>query len=345
MRRLAKVGKRRLAYEPLEARDLLCFWWFPFFSNWNADNIVNVKVSGGDLYITGDAADNQIEITQTLDFDTLEPVLTITPLGNTQLRGDVDEQTGQITRTVYDDVIVCMKGGDDLVKFLGGIEENGQTAPEQVLPAAALVPDDLCVDMGSGNDQFGFASAAVGGNATIRTGAGQDTAIFMTSEIGSNLRVAMNGGKDFFALAGTTVIGNALIDTGWGDDFAAVTLSTIGGRLTLRMNVGDDTAAVTDDLGAIETEFLDFVLENFNFEPPPTDGEEALRLVAGDVLVDNLALFFPDLEALVGTLDPLQDRVGSFCIDGGWGDDTLVRDADVPYRRFEFIVDVDDLLT
>jgi len=330
------MGRKKLVYESLESRDLLSLW-FPFPTGSTA-NIVSVRISRGDLYITGDGADNQIEITQTLDINTLEPVLTITPLGNTQLRGDVDQNTGQVTRPVYDDVIVCMKGGDDLVKFVGAVVFNGDFGAQQVIPGAPLIPDDLCVDLGNGNDQFGFAGAAVGGSATIKAGAGQDTAIFLVSEIGNNLKVTMDSGIDVFGLGGTTVVGNATIDTGWGNDFAAVSLSTIGGRLTLLMNKGDDTAAVTDDLLAIEIQFLDFVLENFNFIPEPADAEEALRLLAGDVLVDNLGLFFPDFEALIGTLDPVEDRVGSFCIDGGPGVDIIVRDPNVPYRRFEFVI-------
>jgi len=159
---------------------------------------VTVSVSGGSLRITGDNNANGVMITQAPGVYGY----TITGVSSdpTGVAGDTTTVNGQTSVTVYgvrENFDIRLRGGNDFL-FLNG-------APGGVVNRV-VVPDQLLVDAGDGNDRVQLSNTWVSSQTAINLGNGNDMFVTQNSTFVNN--VAINGGSGFdriFNLGGNVV--------------------------------------------------------------------------------------------------------------------------------------------
>ena len=240
-----KSGNRRLFLEQLEQRNLMA-------------GLVTVEVLGNSLIITGDSADNVIQVVEVEDGDFNDKTHAYVVGGavdpndsenSTRIRvgrggvavteglPDFVNQAG-IFRNVKFDVNIRMNGGNDVV----GVGNSTQ----------ALI--DLAVASGFPTEMFGFPQDA----GTIE-GAGEGTL-----EVPRSLLIDMGDGRNDFEavvaianvgggnIGGIAKITTGLSGSGRSTDFVAVGNSTVGGPrnrgadLLIFTGNGDDQVSLSD---------------------------------------------------------------------------------------------------
>lgn len=159
---------RRLQVESLENRELM------------AGN-VSVSMSNGNLFITGDANPNHVQVRQTSPgVYSISGVM----LGGTATK--INGYSGVTARGITGNVSVALGGGSDQLDF--GTGDGRQIN----------VPGTLTIDMGTGNDWTYVRDVKTGGNLTTYTGTGQDRTHIVNADVGNNLFVldpnAVNSG-------------------------------------------------------------------------------------------------------------------------------------------------------
>jgi hypothetical protein len=212
---------RGLGFERLEGRLLLA-------------GDVNVTLSRGNLSITGDAQDNKIEIAY------------------------VGHQKYRITGIIGTDTTV--RGGThiDVTGVTGSVSVNMRDGNNRVEinPAAGeaefVVPKDLTIRSGRGNDVILVKQANVRGTLSINTGAaseGDEVAVVDTHVVGSG-SITTGNGADRVGIRGLSAPalrrGQFSVSTGEGNDQVGVVNSTLARNLSISTGNGNDLIGLVD---------------------------------------------------------------------------------------------------
>jgi hypothetical protein len=144
------------------------------------DGSVSVLLTGaGDLVITGDGAANHLRINGSGSAITVQG-FALTGGSATVVNGIAN---GTVTFRGVRNLEVHLGGGDDFL-VLGNI-----------LPGV-VVPGDVFLDLGDGNDRITSNGTSVGGGLAIQTGSGDDTVILAGNVVGGATKIHLGVGDD-----------------------------------------------------------------------------------------------------------------------------------------------------
>ena len=195
------VGPAQWALECLEQRTLL------------TGNVIAAVVAGGNLLVLGDSKANQIGIQSTagggLKISSLD--------GTTKINGSTSPFTAS---GVTGSVTILLGQGNDVLHIGGGTPQT-------------VIPQNLLIVLGNGQDTVDIATATIGGNASIFGGSGGDTVAVGSAATSSLVNVG----------------GNLLINGGAGNSTLAVFDADVTGNLTLIGNGTSDHIQVGYDAG------------------------------------------------------------------------------------------------
>src|SRR5205085_1142898 len=138
---------RRLGMESLEGRQMM------------AGNVLVSVNSLGDLLITGDNQDNNVQIFQSVQQGAVIPgkfLVTGAQNTNTLING---QAAAQYFENVTHDIKIDLKDGLDRVKVGDGLSSNHFVAPH-----------DLVIDMGAGKDGVLIPAVTIKNNLTVNQG-------------------------------------------------------------------------------------------------------------------------------------------------------------------------------
>jgi hypothetical protein len=268
MSRHSYNSPRRLGLESLEGRQLMAA--NPFGNvQVNVDKLGNVTSSAGDLVLTGDSNQHDLEIVQvTQNGQPVAGRYFIAPHQGTKLNG----QTGGLfANGVTHDIKVNLGGNNDRLNLHA---ENGNDF-------GFRVPNDLSINLGNGNNVLTIDHIDVGDDATIFSGSGADS-VFFRGLVGFNGNVNVDGGandltidtgnrfdnvklqnfavkRDVSVRVGGTdsftdsvdmlfaSIGrNTTVDTGAGSDFVNINEVGFNGAATVNTGADGDTVSVKE---------------------------------------------------------------------------------------------------
>lgn len=220
-------GGRRVRFEQLETRRLL------------AGDVAVALDADGDLSIQGDQVANDISVTADANGDlviTGNDGTTVTYDGTTHDAGEAVTVSG-----VTGDVVINMKGGNDVVLVDGG------TNPIEL-------PGSLVIHTGLGEDMVTVTGVTLGAgdDDTGDTGDTGDTDDTDDDDDDASLVIGLGGGNDTLVVENVAAE-NVLLHAGQGDDDMSVDLGLpAAGEESLTENVvvhaggGDDTVAVSN---------------------------------------------------------------------------------------------------
>jgi hypothetical protein len=193
---------------------------------------VFVNVIQGDLVVTGDGEANELRIIQALQNGSpIAGRYFITGQNNTAIIGT----SGGFVQGVTDDIRIYLYGNNDRLTLGNGVSTSD-----------FIVPDDLEIDMGDGNNVVTIDKISVRDDATIVTGAGSDS-VSVKAVIGglagidggaNDLNINTGNRSDNVLLQNTFVRRNVTVDTRGTDNFSDVVDM-------LMMNIGNDTIIST----------------------------------------------------------------------------------------------------
>ncbi len=249
-----KTRTRQLGMESLENRNLM------------AGN-VTVRVTDGNMTMTGDNAANAVTLTQ---------------VGTNRYRiqgsaGTTINRQAGVTVTFTKDVGINLRGGNDrliigksgglLTRFKANLSIN-MAAGRDFLTLFRVVAKDGVTSMGSESqnerDIVNVRRTKFTGAAILRTGGGDDRISLLQSQALRTLRAETGSGNDEAIISNSTA-GNVFLRCGAGDDTAF-----FSGRLKLNGDVFADGGAGTDtanEAPGTTYEFApDSVITNINFE-------------------------------------------------------------------------------
>ena len=219
------TNELKFSVERLEPRMLL------------SGNVIAALI-GGDLFLTGDEQNNDIELS-VVDGD-------LVVVGNeTTINGsDQNFVVAESSNTLNGRVNARMRAGDDTIVFSDGV----------------VIGEGVRISTGSGDDSVGVASQVDGtsrirteaGNdsvalnsATTRstlifTGTGSDTVSLIDSEVQGDLRLFLSSGNDNLVIENTTIERVTYVNSGSGADSIAVEDSQFSGRSKFVTRSGSD---------------------------------------------------------------------------------------------------------
>jgi uncharacterized surface protein with fasciclin (FAS1) repeats len=224
---------RQLSVETLETRRLLA-------------GDVDIFTRRGDLFVTGDRADNSVEIRVESSGDVVAEGLDGTTINGSE--GPVVILEGGV---VPDDMRVRLGSGDDTI-LIDGLE----------------ISDDLIINGGDGDDSIGLLRTTVGDDAAIYGlrgdlnfsldlstinddlrvvgSRGDDLIVFDESTVGDDTNVLTSSGDDTVIVRNSVHQDTVFLNTGRGDDFVAVVGSEIGDDVYAILGGGDDSLVIED---------------------------------------------------------------------------------------------------
>lgn len=254
MARHNSFSSRRLGLEALEGRQLMAA---------NPFGDVTAYVSGGDLVLTGDSLQNDLQIVQTMQNGApIAGSYYVAPRNGTTLNG---QAAGHYFEGVTHDMRINLGGGNDrLILGNGSSDDN------------FIVPNDLSIDMGGGADVVTVDRISVRDDATILTGDGNDSVSFKGS-VGADKNVdngandltidtgarpdnvlvqdtfvrrnlSINTGNDNYSdvvdIYFTSIGNNTAITTGDGGDIVDIADSSFAKTLTIKTGSGNDSVSL-----------------------------------------------------------------------------------------------------
>jgi hypothetical protein len=218
---------RKLSFQNLESRQLM------------AGNVAVSVTAAGDLLVQGDTAGNDIAIFQSVTQGQADPGrFFVGGLNGTTINGSA---SGSYFEGVNHDMVINLGEGSDHVNLGDGVSDFHFN-----------VPNDLRINMGSGNNGVAINGITVRDDATITAGSGLDTVDVHGARIGvaggvdgglNDFTISTGNGTDvvrmrnFFArhnlninAGGLTDLGRDLVDLAIGDVGNDINISTGGGR-------------------------------------------------------------------------------------------------------------------
>lgn len=196
---------------------------------------VQAYLSGGNLYIIGDAAANSVALWN------------VTP-NAIRIQGNGTTVNGSSTALTFalgagKSVFINLRGGDDFV-ILGDNPADTNTRSLSIL-------GNLRIDLGDGNNNVGLENIYVGGTTTIRAGAGNDvldidTTLGQPSFFRGNVSATLGDGTNNVTGSTFGVGGNLSLTTGTDDDTIDLANATINKNLLIAANDGLNNISITD---------------------------------------------------------------------------------------------------
>ncbi|QDU64443.1 Carbonic anhydrase precursor [Planctomycetes bacterium Pan216] len=193
---------RTPSLEPLEERQLL------------ANNVSAFVTRWGDLVVKGDAADNEIRVTQGASVDQY----VIEGLHGTTINGGNRAVVGD----VEDGLHFFLEGGND---YLGLID----------LEAAS----DIYILGLEGDDDLQLTGVTIGGDLEVRL-EGDDNIIVDRADIGETLHVLGGVGDQSLLIQDSAIAEQVSLPTRWDDDRVALLRNVIASDLGVLLGTGDD---------------------------------------------------------------------------------------------------------
>ena len=275
---------------------------------------VLVSVSGGNLLITGDSGANELRIIQSLQNGApIAGRFFITGQNNTTING---QTTGQFFQNVTGDMRINLNGNNDRLTLGDGVSN-----------ARFIVPRDLQIDMGDGNDVVNLDRVSVRDDVSIVTGGGGDS-VTVKGSIGglagvdnglNDLTIDTGDRADNVWLEDLFVRHNLNVNTGNDDftDFLDMHFLNIGNDTDVRTGGGGDVLRISD------TGFRD----DLTIDTGAGNDSVSLDRCSVDELFLNLG---SDSDSL--TLRNNSGRRAT--LNGGLGTDSLIQSANVFSQSF-----------
>jgi hypothetical protein len=215
---------RKLTFQTLESRQLM------------AGNVA-VSVVGGDLRITGDDSANDIAVFQTMQQGHVIPgSYYVSGLNGTTINGN---QGGFYFTGVNRDFNINMGQGDDhlAMGFVSGFDPS-------LSNANFIVPRNLSVTMGNGNNNLEVKGITVGNNTSILAGSGNNT-----MDVRGNFGTAngiIRANPLLPIIPSRLPHGNLTIQAGGGDDQLEVHNGRVYNDLNIKLGGGQSRLDTTD---------------------------------------------------------------------------------------------------
>jgi cyclophilin family peptidyl-prolyl cis-trans isomerase len=179
---------------------------------------VNAVLSGLNLQITGDSADNSVEIVVAGNSVVLRG------LASTTINGLSEPFTITATSaTIPGNLQVAMGGGDDSLIIGPGVTVAGRTS----------------ISGDSGNDTIGITQSTLQSHLEINGGSGSNSIIVQDSSVTGATHLAASG-TALISLENAELAGALTVETGSGNDDLIISGSTVQGQTRLLTDGGDD---------------------------------------------------------------------------------------------------------
>ncbi|MBL4886256.1 MAG: peptidylprolyl isomerase [Planctomycetaceae bacterium] len=217
-RRLRKSRYAPDSIETLESRNLL------------SGNVM-IELSGGNLKVVGDQADNNVLIISE------NGDLIARGIDGTTINGsDADFVLLTGSTTIERDLFATMRGGSDTLTF------SGMTVNRNVLAFG-----------GSGNDKMGFNDVAVGGHLRIYSQSGDDGIWLNDVSVDRSITVNSGIGNDTVFIDNTQAAKSIVVIAPWGNNNLRLDHLDIGDDLVIITGQKDDNielsnSVINDDL-------------------------------------------------------------------------------------------------
>lgn len=187
-------------------------------------NVV-ASLSGSNLFVTGDAADNQLEVT------VVNNQVVLRGLSNTSINGSTalfviaagtDTAPGKIT--------ILTGAGNDTVIFNRNIKVAG----------------NAFVDGGAGDDSLSVSGGTFQQSISMYGRVGNDTISVQNATVEGVLRLKGNSGNDLVSVTNTTANGGTNIVGGTGADGVSLNNYTANAWTKISTGVGDDDISIVN---------------------------------------------------------------------------------------------------
>ena len=205
---------------------------------------VQVSFAGSHAQITGDAANNEIEViidngsvvVRGLNGTTINLGTTVFTLatGATTFQGNLTASLGN-----GDDILTVGPG----IAFTGNVSLAGDDGTDTLRALTGTYGGNLKLTGNAGASSMVVDGATVSGNLDVR-GQGATLASLSNSTVHGSLRVQTGGGADSVVIQSTTVDGMTSINTGDGNDNVVLQNSTLRDRLGIEAGTGDDVVYI-----------------------------------------------------------------------------------------------------
>lgn len=234
-KRANKTVESERVVEPLEIRALL------------AGNVV-ASLNGSHLTVTGDAADNSIDVTF------LNGGVQLRGLNSTTINGASDAFiVAAGTDTMAGNIVVRMAGGNDAVsftrgvKFAGAVEVHGQAGNDTIAANGVTFKAGTTFWGYEGNDTFSVQSTTVDGPLYIHGHQDNDLVSLKTVTLNGPTEIKGQDGDDGVSLNDVTSNSPLAIKTGFGDDDVTIHNSTINSSLLIKTKQNSDAVMLDDN--------------------------------------------------------------------------------------------------
>jgi cyclophilin family peptidyl-prolyl cis-trans isomerase len=224
------------AVENLEHRALL------------AGNVI-ASLRGSHLTITGDRADNAVEIVVENNNVVLKGLNDTTINGGTaafNVATGTDTTTGSVRAFMY--------GGNDSVLFARGVKLSGTVLVEggagndTTSSTNATFLRAVTLHGGAGNNTFSLQNSTIQSSFVVTAGAGEDLVTLKDMTNNGAVTIRTSSGDDGVSLNNVSGTGSYNIDTGYNDDDVNIQESTIAGAVIVRTRRGNDMVAVDNNI-------------------------------------------------------------------------------------------------
>ena len=227
-------------------------------------NVV-ASLRGPNLFVTGDAADNQLEVTVVNNQVVLRGLTNTNINGSTSLfviADNTDTAAGKITihtgagndtvtfsRSVHvaGNVFVDGGAGDDSLNVTGAtfqqsISMYGRVGNDTISVQNAIVDGILRLKGNSGNDLISVTNTTTNGGTNIVGGAGNDGVSFNAVTANAWTKISTGAGDDDISVLNSNINGFLRVKTRQGADVVQMDGNTVNGNVAI--NMGRDSDAV-----------------------------------------------------------------------------------------------------
>ena len=234
-KRISKSVAGEMVIEHLESRALL------------AGNVV-ASLSGSHLTVTGDAADNSVEIT------VLSGQVQLRGLNSTTINGGAAAfVVAANTDTVTGNVLIHLAGGNDSlgfsrnVKFDGIVDVHGEAGNDTIAINNVTFNTQAYFWGYEGNDTFTVQDSMAEGLFIIHGNLDNDLVSLTNVTLKGLTEIKGQDGDDGVSLNNVTSSAPLEIKTGFGDDDVTIRNSTINGSLLIKTKQNSDAVMLDDN--------------------------------------------------------------------------------------------------
>ncbi|HIE97479.1 MAG: peptidylprolyl isomerase [Fuerstiella sp.] len=204
---------------------------------------VTAQLVGQSAFLTGDSADNSVEVL----VDNGNVILR--GLNNTTINGATADLVFTAGSTTMGDIIASLGNGNDRlvvdgVTINGNVTLNGSAGADTLSLQNSTITRTARIAGGDGADTIVLSGAAVGNRLVVSGGSGNDDIVIDDSTVAGNTHIVGRRGDDDIVVRDSTLSRNLLIRGNRGNDVVMIDSSTIGNRSRIVGNGGADTIVV-----------------------------------------------------------------------------------------------------